>query len=92
MIIQYSITVFITQLVFIGFRTWNVSAVAKHNIPQVIISGLFVNLAWLISIAIGTVSTIEIINDFKWEFIPVVICSMAGGSVGSYIAMKSKKK
>ncbi len=92
MIIQYSITVFLTQLIFIGFRTWNVKAVSNNHIPQVLISGVFVNLAWLVSIAIGAVSMIEIINNFRLEFIPVVICSITGGTIGSYIAMKAKKK
>lgn len=92
MVIQYSITVFVTQLIFIGCRTWNVQAVAKNHIPQALISGVFVNLSWLVSIAIGAVSMYEIINDFKLEFLPVVICSVLGGTVGSYIAMRAKKK
>ncbi len=90
MILQYSITVFITQLVFIGCRTWNVQAVAKNNITQAIVSGLFVNMAWLVSTAIGAVSTYQLINDFSLQYIPVVICSMAGGAFGSYIAMVKK--
>jgi uncharacterized membrane protein len=92
MVIQYSITVFVTQLIFIGCRTWNVQAVAKNHIPQALISGVFVNLSWLVSIAIGAVSMYEIINDFKLKFLPVVICSVIGGTVGSYIAMRAKKK
>lgn len=87
MIIKYSIIVFVTQLVFIGCRTWNVKAIAHNHIPQVLISGAFVNLAWLVSIAIGSVSMYELINDFRYEYIPVVICSVMGGTIGSFLAL-----
>jgi hypothetical protein len=91
MILKYSIIVLLTQLFFIGFRTWNVKAIAAGNIKQVLISGAFVNVAWLISIAIGSVSMNEIITNFRYEYTPVVICSVAGGLIGSYISMKNKK-
>lgn len=91
MIIKLSIIVFVTQLIFIGCRTWNVKAIAAKNITQVLLSGIFVHLAWLISIAIGAVSMNEIITSFKWEHLPIVICSMAGGLIGSYISMKNKR-
>jgi len=90
MVLKYSIIVFITQLIFIGCRTWNVKAISKHNIPQVLISGTLVHLSWLISIAIGAVSMHEIITNFRWEYLPIVICSLTGGLLGSYISMKSK--
>jgi hypothetical protein len=61
MVLHYSIIVFVTQLIFIGCRTWNVKAIAAKNIPQVLISGTFVHLSWLVSIAIGAVSMHEII-------------------------------
>ena len=91
MILKYSIVVFVTQLIFIGCRTWNVKAIAKQNIPMVLLSGGFVHIAWLISIAIGVVSTKEIIMNFEWAYLPVVFCSLSGGLLGSYLSMKSKK-
>jgi len=91
MILKLSIIVFFTQLIFIGCRTWNVKAIADKNIKQVIISGAFVHLSWLVSIAIGAVSMHEIITNFRWEFIPIVICSLSGGLIGSYLSMKSKR-
>lgn len=90
MIFTYSIVVFITQLIFIGCRTWNVKAIAKHNIPQVLISGTFVHLSWLVSIAIGTVSMNEIISNFEMQYLPIVVASLAGGLIGSYISMKKR--
>jgi hypothetical protein len=91
MILQYSIIIFITQLVFIGCRTWNVKAIAKQDIPQVLISGTFVHLSWLVSISIGAVSMHEIISNFELQYIPIVLCSLSGGLIGSYLSMKSKR-
>lgn len=90
-VISYSVIIFITQLVFIFCRTWNVKAIASKNIIQVLVSGGFVHLSWLVSIAIGAVSMHEIISDFRWEYLPIVICSLSGGLVGSYFSMKSKR-
>lgn len=90
-IVKYSIIIFVTQLVFIFCRTWNVKAISNKDTVQVLVSGGFVHLAWLISIAIGAVSMHEIISDFRWEYLPIVICSLTGGLVGSYFSMKSKK-
>lgn len=91
MVLQYSIIVFVTQLIFIGCRTWNVKAIATKNIPQVLISGAFVHLSWLVSIAIGAISMHEIISNFEWSYLPIVACSLLGGLIGSYISMKSKR-
>lgn len=90
MIIKYTIIVFITQLVFIGCRTWNVKAIAEKNIPMVLTSGVFVNLSWLVSIAIGSVSTYEIVSKGQWDYWPVIVASVIGSSIGSYIALKRK--
>ena len=91
MILQYSIIVFVTQLIFIGCRTWNVRAIASDNIPQVLISGTFVHLSWLVSIAIGAISMYEIITNFEWSYLPIIACSLIGGLIGSYISMRSKR-
>ena len=91
MIIQYSIIVFITQLIFIGCRTWNVKCIASNNLVGALISGGIVHVTWLISIAIGAISTNEIISNFQLEYIPVVLCSLTGGLIGTYIALKNRK-
>lgn len=90
MIIKYSIIVFVTQLIFIGCRTWNVKAIASKNISQVLISGAIVHLSWLASIAIGAISMNEIISNFNLAYLPIVLCSLFGGLIGSYISMKNK--
>lgn len=91
MIIELCITVFITQLIFIGFRTWNVRAVADKNLPHVLISGAVVHISWLVGIAIGAKSMNEIISNWSWEHVPVVVFSLAGGLLGSYFGMKKRK-
>jgi len=91
MILKYSIIVFITQLIFIGCRTWNVKAIAKQNIPHVLISGTFVHLSWLVSIAIGAISMHEIMVNFEWSYLPIILSSLSGGLTGSYISMKNKR-
>jgi predicted MFS family arabinose efflux permease len=90
-ILKYSILVFFVQLIFIGCRTWNVKAIAKQNIQQVLISGAFVHMAWLLGITIGAVSMHKIISNFEWKYLPIILCSLLGGLLGSYISMKIKK-
>jgi predicted MFS family arabinose efflux permease len=86
----YAVTIFITQLIFIGCRTWNVKAISQNNILQTLLSGAIVHIAWLISISIGAISMNQIIADFKWEYTPIVFCSLVGGLMGSYAALKHK--
>lgn len=89
-ILTLCITVFITQLLFIGFRTWNVIATAEKNVKEVVYSGTIVHLTWLVSISIGATSMYEIIANFNMSYIPVVAFSLVGGLLGSIIAIKYK--
>lgn len=91
MILKYTVLVFVTQLVFIGCRTWNVKSIAAKNISHVLISGALVHISWLVSIAIGAVSMHEIIANFQWQYVPVIFASLTGGLLGSYLSMKSKR-
>ena len=92
MILQYSIIIFITQLVFIGSRTLNVKAISKGNMAMALISGGVVHISWLVSIALGSVSMYEIINNYRWDYWPIVLCSLSGGLIGTYIGLKEKKR
>ena len=83
---------FTTQLVFIGCRTWNVRAIACHNVIQAMVSGGIVHLAWLVSIAIGAISMNEIITHFKLEYTPVILCSLCGGLLGTWLGLQKKRK
>ena len=90
-IIHHTILMFATQLVFIGCRTWNVKAIAKNNILHVLVSGAIVNISWLISMGLGGVSMYNIINEFEWQYIPIILACVVGGTVGGYIGMKEKQ-
>ena len=91
-IINLAITVFLSQVIFIGCRTWNVKAISKHNIPHVLLSGGLVHLSWLVSISIGATSMHQLMINFRWEFIPVIMCSLVGGLIGSYIPLHKDRK
>ena len=91
-VLNYSIIIFITQLIFIGCRTWNVKAIAKNDLKQVLLSGTFVHLSWLVSVAIGSVSMYEIITNFQLSYLPIVLCSLSGGLIGSWIGLKERNK
>ena len=92
MILKYTIIVFITQLVFIGCRTWNVRCIACKNMKGALISGAVVHIAWLISIGIGAVSMNEIIMNFRFDYLPIVVGSLSGGLIGTYLGLKDKIK
>ena len=85
-----SIIIFLTQLIFIWSRTINVKAIANKNMEKALLSGAIIHIAWLVSISIGVVSINSIIKDFNWEYIPVVICSLFGGLLGTYWGIKEK--
>lgn len=87
-ILELCVTVFLNQLVFIGCRTWNVMAIARHHVKGVVISGAVVHIAWLVGIAIGSVSMYEVIANWNMEYLPVITCSLTGGVIGSVIALK----
>jgi len=90
MILYYSIIIFITQLVFIGFRTLNVKCISNNDIKGALLTGAVVHITWLISIAIGAISMNEILTNFKFEYIPIVLCSLVGGLIGTFLALKRK--
>lgn len=89
-IFWYCVSVFVTQLIFIGSRTLNVKAISSNNVTAALLSGTVIHVSWLVSIAIGVQSMTEIISNFRTEYIPVVICSLAGGLLGTYVTMKRK--
>ena len=54
------VVVLITQIIFIYFRTLNVVYVAEKNILASIITGNAIGITWLISIAIGANSILNL--------------------------------
>jgi hypothetical protein len=91
-ILLMCITVFVTQVIFIWARTWNVKCIAANDMKGVLLSGSVVHIAWLVSITLGVVSFKEILMDFQWQYLPVIFFSLTGGLLGSYFGLKEKKK
>jgi|14BtaG_2_1085337.scaffolds.fasta_scaffold170478_2 hypothetical protein len=89
---ELSITVFVTQLIFVGLRTWNVISIAEKNLMRTVVSGTLCHIAWLASIAIGSVSMYEVMNNGDLRYIPVVVASIFGGTIGSAIGLTIAKK
>lgn len=89
-VIHHSVLMFATQLVFIGCRTWNVKAIAQGNMVKTLLSGAVINISWLVSMGLGGVSMFHIINDFHWQYVPIVAACVLGGTAGAYIGMKEK--
>lgn len=89
-IVGLCIASFLSQFFFIGIRTWNIKAIAEHNIFQVLLSGFLIHLAWLISITIGVTSMKELMINFQPVYLFVVVSSASGGLLSSYIVMKRK--
>ncbi len=79
-----------TQLIFIGCRTWNIKAIAQNNKIQALLSGGLVHISWLITVGIGGISMHIIINDFNWNYLPIVVCSLVGSLIGTHLGMKNK--
>ena len=90
-VIEYSVVVFLTQIVFLWSRTWNVKAIARNEVNQAMISGAIVHITWLLSISLGVTSVNEIIRNFDITYLPVVVFSLVGGLLGTYWSMKSKR-
>ncbi len=83
---------FLTQIIFIGSRTINVRAIANKNIKKALFSGAVIHITWLISISIGVVSINSLMKDFDLRYLPVVLCSLIGGLLGTYWGLKDKIK
>lgn len=91
MILIYSIIVFVNQFLFIWLRTWNIIVTAERNLSKVIISNVLIHTSWLVSIAFGVISIIEIVQELDLRYLPVIISSIVATAFGSYTAIKNKK-
>lgn len=86
------LTVFVTQVVFIYARTYNVRVISRGETIKALVSGGIIHLSWLVSIAIGADSAHDIITEFNWSKLPVVASSLIGGLIGTYYGIKEKKQ
>ena len=88
-VIEMTTTVFVTQFVFTWGRTWNIKAIADRNVKKVLISGTIVYFCWLLSIALGSISVIELVQNFNTDYIPVIIAGLIGGNLGGIVKLKN---
>ena len=88
-IFEMTATVFVTQFLFTWGRTWNIKSIADRNVKQVLLSGTIVYFCWLSSIALGTISVIEIVQNFNTDYIPVIISGLIGGNLGGIVKLKN---
>jgi zinc transporter ZupT len=78
------VIVFVTQIIFLYFRTLNVIYNAQRDIIRTIVTGNIIGITWLISIAIGT----EAIMTLQWQ---PILGYFLGGTAGTYFGLKRKK-
>ena len=86
------IVAFFSQLAFLWARTMNIQFVAAGDIKKVLVSGGIIHVLWLIGIAIGANGAYKVIIDRQMEYIPVLIFSLVGSLIGSYIGIIKNKK
>ncbi len=91
MILKYSIIVFISQIIFVACRTWNVKSISKNDVTAAVVSGILVQVVWLINIAIGSNFTLKFLENYDFQYIPVVLLSLTGGAIGTYLSLKIKR-
>jgi hypothetical protein len=80
-----ALVVFITQVIFLFFRTLNVMYTAEKKILPSILTGNMIGMAWLISIAIGA----NAIMELQWQ---PILGHIIGGTLGTYWGFINKKK
>lgn len=91
-VLEQSIIAFITQVAFLWARTYNIHATAKLEVINVIKSGMVIHLLWLVGISIGANGVYQVLVEYKWNYLPVPICSLIGSVLGSYIGLIKRIK
>ena len=84
-ITEVSVIIFFSQIVFLWLRTLNVKHTANNNVWGAVITGNGIAIAWMIGIAIGA-------NAMMEGHIMPIIMHMVGGTIGTILGMKKKKR
>lgn len=77
------LTVTTLQFLFLYFRTLNVICTAHDRLIGAMLSGLMVNVLWIVTTYYG-------IEAFKNNNIALAIAYLAGGQIGIYWGMRKK--
>jgi hypothetical protein len=80
-----AVIIFSTQILFIYFRTLNVTYNAKQDRFGVFWTGTFVYFTWLVGLTFGANSLLK--GDYF-----LIICGLAGGLLGADWAITNKFK
>jgi hypothetical protein len=83
--LELGIIVFISQTVFLWFRTLNVIYTSKLKVIPSVLTGIGIGISWLIAVAIGVNSIL------KLEPIPI-IGHLLGGALGTILGLYKEKK
>lgn len=82
---ELGLIVFVSQTIFLWFRTLNVVYVSKLLILPSILTGIGIGISWLIAVAIGVNSIL------KLEIIPIV-GHLLGGALGTLLGLHKEKQ
>ena len=80
-----AVAIFVTQFIFIYYRTSNVAAQIQNNRFKLFWTGAIVHITWLISTAIGVNAII------KGNYL-LVIFSLVGGLIGADFGLHERLK
>jgi hypothetical protein len=88
-----AIVVFISNVLFMFLRTWNINSIAKRNIKMVLISGGLIHITWLFSTALAVGSAHAFFETGELKYLPIVLTSLTGSLLGTYLGiMKGRSK
>ena len=91
-IVYQTVLGFSSQLAFLWARTYNVHANASLDVKATVMSGAVIHLLWLVGIAVGSASAFKILVEGDMLYIPVVIGTLSGSILGTYIGLKGRIK
>ena len=80
-----SLIVFISEIIFLYLKTINIQAISRGKVLPAIVSNSAVSITWLIGV---TISINSLLNN---HYLPI-LCFLAGGAIGTYLAMTRQKK
>lgn len=80
-----SLIVFVSEIIFLYMKTINIQAISKAKVFPAIVSNSAVSITWLIGV---TISITSLLNK---HYLPI-LCFLAGGVIGTYLAMMRHKK
>lgn len=82
---ELGLIVFVSQTIFLWFRTLNVVYVSKLMTIPAVLTGIGIGISWLIAVAIGVNSILEL------QLVPI-LGHLLGGALGTILGLQKEKK